>query len=407
MTRLSVAIIGGGIGGAAAALFLQRAGVEATIFEQADEFREVGAGIQVSPNAVRLLERVGVAERLAPIAATPEVIWQFHRWRTGDVIFEQVLNDEHRAAWGAPYFLLHRAKLLAELCRGLPPGAIRLRSRCAGLELQPDGRVRVALEGQRERNIFDVVVIADGIQSSMRAAVFGFEPPKFSGYYAFRAIADSAACPLPEEPATMAIWLGPDRHFVHYPIERGKVINLVCAVPTPTWDHSTSWADGTIEEFRNAFAGWHATVGALISAAATTRKFALFFSDPYTHWTTGPLALLGDAAHPMLSFFAQGSGQAIEDAAVLARCLQGRDRDGVHEALNRYSTIRRPRATRIQQDANSRLHSYHFPDGPEQIARDQRLASSDPLTANGWVYEHDVEVEFETGLSSQGTAMCR
>ncbi|WP_319455896.1 MULTISPECIES: FAD-dependent monooxygenase [unclassified Mycobacterium] len=393
--RLSVGVIGGGIGGAAAAQFLRRAGVDVTVFEQADEFREVGAGVQVSPNAVRLLERVGIAERLAEFAATPDVIWQFHKWRTGEIIFEQELSDANRAAWGAPYFLVHRAKLLAALCQGLPAGTIRLRARCTDLERLPDGRVRLVLDGQPDRPVFDAVIIADGIQSPLRAKVFGFAPPLFSGYYAFRAVADRAATPLPARPAAMAIWLGPDRHFVHYPIERGEVVNLVCAVPTPTWDHPSNWADGTVEEFREAFAGWHPTVDALISAATTTRKFALYYSDPLPTWTDGPIALLGDAAHPMLSFFAQGSGQAIEDAAVLARSLQGVSRDGVAEALSTYAAIRRPRSGAIQQNANARLHSYHFEDGPEQVARDERLASSDPLTANSWVYEHDVEQEFE------------
>ncbi|MEV6259055.1 FAD-dependent monooxygenase [Nocardia sp. NPDC051911] len=393
--RLRVAVVGGGIGGAATAQFLRRAGVTVTIFEQADEFREVGAGVQVSPNAVRLLERVGVANEVGKVAAQPDILWQMHRWRTGEIISEQRLDDNHRAAWGAPYYMVHRAKLLAALCRNLPEGTIRLRTRCLDIVRLQNAELELVLDGQAERPRFDAVIVADGIQSPLRAKLFGFAPPVFSGYYAFRAVAPTAATPLPEKPITMASWLGPDRHFVHYPIERGEMMNLVCAVPVDSWDHPGNWADGTITEFLDAFDGWHPTVGALISAAPATRKFALYYSDPLPHWTQDAIALLGDAAHPMLSFFAQGSGQAIEDAAVLARCLQGVDRDGVREALSLYETIRRPRASDIQKNANARLYSYHFPDGPEQIARDERLANADPLTANGWVYEHDVERDFE------------
>lgn len=392
---LSVGVVGGGIGGATAARFLRQAGVDVTVFEQADEFREIGAGVQLSPNAVRLLERAGIAERLAQFAVTPDIIWQFRKWRTGEVIFEQELTDADRAAWGAPYLLVHRAKLLAEICRGLPTGTIRLRARCTGLERLPDGRVQLVFDGVAERPAFDAVIIADGIQSTLRAKTFGFAPPLFSGYFAFRSVVDRAATPLPAHPTAMTVWLGPDRHFVHYPIERGEVVNLVCGVPTPSWNHAASWAEATVTEFREAFAGWHSTVDTLISAAVTTRKYALYHSDPFPTWTDGPIALLGDAAHPMLSFFAQGSAQAIEDAAVLARSLRGVPRDGVADALSTYAAIRRPRVGAIQDNAKSRLHSNHIPDGPEQIARDERLASSNQVSENSWVYEHDVEWEFD------------
>lgn len=287
----------------------------------------------------------------------------------------------------------HRAELLAALWNNLPAGTIRLRTRRLDVIPLPSGGVELVLEGREERPRFDGAIVADGIQSPLRAQLFGFDPPRYSGYYAFRAVAPLEKTPLPAHPMAMAIWLGPDRHFVHYRIERGEVINLVCAVPQETWDHPSSWADATVEEFRDAFAGWHPTVDSLISAAPATRKFALCYSDALPYWRDGPIALLGDATHPMLSFFAQGSGQAIEDAAVLAACLRGVDRDGVPGALAAYAHARRPRAGAIQTNANDRLHGYHFPDGPEQVARDERLANSDPMTSNGWVYEHDVERE--------------
>lgn len=395
--RPRVGIVGGGIGGAAAAVFLTRAGIHTDVYEQAGEIREVGAGVQVSPNAVRQLARVGLDTELAKIAATPDVIWQFHKWRTGEVIFEQPLNEAHRRAWGAPYFLVHRAKLLSILTAALPEGTIRLGSRCVGLE-EHDAGVTVRVEGRTD-SVYDVVIIADGIQSRLRRELFGYEEPKFSGYFAFRSIAPMEAVPLPRTPATMSIWLGPDRHFVHYPIERGEVMNLVCAVPVDRWDSQSSWAEGTVAEFQEAFAGWHPLVGAMIGAAKQTRKFVLYMADPLPAWTKGRIALLGDAAHPMLSFFAQGSGQAIEDAAVLARCLSELDASDPARALSAYEDIRRPRASAILRDANARLHGYHFPDGPGQEARDERLRRSDPFEANGWVYEHDVYNDVDAWVS--------
>jgi len=402
-----VAIIGGGIGGVAAALFLHRAGVPVKVFEQAGAFREVGAGVQVSPNSARLLRRAGLGPALDEIAAVPEVIWQFHRWRTGEVIFEQPLLDHHRDAWGAPYYLVHRARLLDILVSPLPAGMVKLDTRCVGIDQLGSGELRVVAEDmfgrhERQEGAFDCVIVADGMKSSVRRDVFGFDPPTFSGYYAFRADAGVEATPLPRHPQTVAIWLGEDRHFVHYPIDRGDSINLVCAIPVPDWPHEQSWADGTVDEFREAFDGWHPTVCKLISACKGTRKFALYYSDPFDHWTDGRIALLGDAAHPMLSFFAQGSGQAVEDAAILARCLSRVDRDGVEQALALYEAIRRPRASAIQQDANGRRELYHFPDGPLQEARDERLAQADPMRANSWVYEYDADAEFEELTEREG-----
>lgn len=384
--RLHVAIVGGGIGGMAAAAFLHRAGVEATVFEQAAEVREVGAGVVVAPNAVRLLRRLGAMERLEEVAVRIDVGWEFRRWADGRVISAENLRDACKRLYGEHTYTMHRADLLDVVRAAVPERVVRLGARCIDVEPGEDGAYLRLADGTTEWA--DVVVGADGVHSVVRGAVTEPSPPKYSGICAFRALVPAEVAPDFARRRAQTLWIGPDHHLVHYPISGERLVNLVAFAPAGDYTEESWSATATVEEFLAEFEGWDPRLTDLISAAGTPGRWALLDRAPLTRWSTGRVTLLGDAAHPMFPFFAQGAAQALEDAAVLAACLA--EEDGRPErALRRYEEIRLPRTTRIQEVSHARAHLNHLPDGPEQEARDATLADGDPLVANGWIYGHD------------------
>jgi salicylate hydroxylase len=221
--------------------------------------------------------------------------------------------------------------------------------------------------------------------------MLGDESPVFTGLAAYRALVPAAEAPEFARRPVCSIWLGPNRHFVHYPVSRGEQVNLVTANPAGEWREESWTAEGTVEDFLAEYAGWDEAVLALIGAARQTRRYAFYAREPISRWVDGRVALLGDAAHPMLPFFAQGAGQAIEDGAVLAGCLRGVGVGGAAAALRRYESLRVERATRVQRASGERREHHHMPDGAEQVARDAALGSQDPMGHNEWLYGHDVE----------------
>jgi salicylate hydroxylase len=396
---MRVAIVGAGIGGLTAALFLRRAGIEAAVYEQAPVFGTVGAGIQLGPNAVRLLHRVGLARRLSADGVRPSVAWEIRRWESGAVLFQQALDGADAAMFGAPYYLMHRADLLDGLLELMPARLLHPGHRCTGIAERADG-VELVFENDRSV-VVDLVVGADGIHSLIRERMFGTSTPRFSGLCQYRALVPIERTPLLGKPASSTLWLGPGRHLVHYPVANRTMLNIVGHVPAGNW-RTESWsARGQAEEFAAEFAGWHAQVTTIIAAVEETKRWALYDRPPLDRWTTGRVGLVGDAAHPMLPFLAQGACQAIEDAAALAGCLRGADRDTIAAALDRYERLRKPRATKVQLMSRGRAAEYHLADGAEQRARDERLASSDPLRANAWLYDYDIERELDTVPTTQ------
>ena len=382
---LRVAIAGGGLGGLTAALCLIRAGVsDVTVYEQQAELAEIGAGIQIAPNAVRVLRRLGLDPALSRVAVPFEVPWEFRRWQDGRVLFSMRYGAEGEERFGAPYLAIHRAHLLSALADGLPSGVVALGRRVASAA---DGEITFE-DGSSER--CDVLIGADGIHSVVRTAILGAESPEFTGLAAYRALVPAAEAPEFARRPVCSIWLGPGRHFVHYPVSGGREINLVTANPAGDWREESWTAEGTVEDFAREFEGWAEPVRALIAAATETKRYAFYERPPVERWVSGRIALLGDAAHPMLPFFAQGAGQAIEDAAVLAGCL-GSGAADVPGALLRYEGLRRERATRVQRMSHERREHHHMPDGPEQRARDEALGGEDPLGHNAWLYGFDVE----------------
>lgn len=395
-----IAVLGGGIGGLAAAAFLHRAGLHATVFEQASALGEVGAGLVISPNAVRLIRRLGHLDSLLEEAVPLEVGWEFRRWENGEVLSAEQLTSRCEDLYGERTYVAHRADLLRALTAAMPKEWLRLGKRCidvtqhsAGAELKfDDGTASSA----------DVVIGADGVHSVVRGTIAQAEPPEYSGMCAYRAIVPAEAAPEFARRPAQTLWIGPDHHLVHYPISGGKAVNLVAFAPTGDFT-AESWSTrATIEEFLAEFAGWDPRLTHLIRAAGIPGRWALLDRAPLKQWSHGRITLLGDAAHPMFPFFAQGAAQAIEDAAVLAQCLTA-DPDHPASALKAYEQLRIERTTKIQQLSHARKDINHLPDGPAQQERDAALAQGDPLAKNGWLYGYDAELRGKEAYASTAT----
>ncbi len=384
-----IAIVGGGIGGLAAAAFLDRAGLPSVVYEQAPELKEVGAGLVVAPNAARLLRRLGAMERLQDRAVPLDVGWEFRRWDDGRVLSAENLAESCERLYGERTYTVHRADLADAIAAAVPRGTVQLGKRCTSVAVRADNApVLTFADGTCVEA--DVVIGADGVHSTVRGAVTEPSPATYSGMCAFRAIVPADRAPAFSRRREQTLWIGPGHHFVHYPISGESAINLVAFAPAGDYTIESWSATATVEELLAEFTDWDPRLQQLIEGAGTPGRWALLDRAPLTHWSRGPVTILGDAAHPMFPFFAQGAAQSIEDAAVLARCL-AEDIHAPARALKRYESLRIARTTRLQQISHARAHINHLPDGPEQQARDASLADADPLVANGWIYSYDAE----------------
>jgi salicylate hydroxylase len=381
-----VAVVGAGIGGVAAAAFLHHAGLPVTVYEQASALKEVGAGLVVAPNVARLLRRLGVMDAFLERAVTLETGWEFRRWADGRILSAENLVEACERLYGEQTYTVHRADLLAALQAAVPEAAIRLGMECTSVDIHADGAELSFADGGRVDA--DVVIGADGVHSMVRGAVTAPSPPEYSGLCAFRALVPADRAPAFARRRAQTLWIGPGHHLVHYPVSAEEAVNLVAFAPAGEFTEESWSATATVEELLAEFDGWDPRLTELIRAAATPGRWALLDRRPLARWTRGRVALLGDAAHPMFPFFAQGAAQAIEDAAVLAACLSD-DRSDPGRALERYASLRIPRATRVQNASHGRATANHLPDGPEQIARDAALAAADPLIQSGWLYGYD------------------
>ena len=384
--RPRVAIVGGGIGGLAAAAFLHRTGLRSVIYEQAAQLKEVGAGLVLAPNAVRLLRRLGVLDQFLDRAVPLDVGFEFRRWRDGHVLSAEDLAGACERLYGERTYTAHRADVLGAIAAAVPAGTLQLGRNCTGVEIRGGRTVLGFADGSSAEA--DVVIGADGMHSVVRAAVTEPAPARYSGMCAFRALVPAAHAPEFTRRRAQTLWIGPDHHLVHYPVSGGTAINLVAFAPAGDFIVESWSATATTGEFLAEFTGWDQRLQDLIGQAGTPGRWALLDREPLARWSRGPVTLLGDAAHPMFPFFAQGAAQAIEDAAVLARCIAADERAPAR-ALWRYESLRIERTTRLQQVSHARAHVNHLPDGPEQQARDEALAAADPLVANGWIYAYD------------------
>lgn len=389
-----VAVVGGGIGGLAAAAFLHRGGLPSVVYEQTSALKEVGAGLVLAPNAVRLLRRLGAMDWLQGRAVPLDVGWEFRRWEDGRVLSAENLIGSCERLYGERTYTVHRVDLADAIASAVPPGAVRLGKRCTAVAVRGDAAVLTFADGTSAEA--DVVIGADGVHSTVRGAITEPSPATYSGICAFRSIVSVDRAPRFARRRAQTLWIGPGRHLVHYPISGEAAVNIVAFAPAGDYTVESWSATATVHEFLAEFAGWDPCLQELIQGAGTSGRWALLDRAPLERWTRGPIVLLGDAAHPMFPFFAQGAAQSIEDAAVLARCL-AQDPQGPARALQRYESLRIGRTTRLQEVSHARAHVNHMPDGPEQEARDASLDGADPLVANGWIYAHDAEAE-EAGV---------
>jgi 2-polyprenyl-6-methoxyphenol hydroxylase-like FAD-dependent oxidoreductase len=383
---LSVAVVGGGVGGLSAALALSRAGLDVRVFEQAGAVAGIGAGIQLAPNCTRLLRGLGVLPAVERVAVAPEA-FEFRRWDDGRLLSQTPLGASVEGTYGAPYLHVHRGDLVRVLAAALPGERVEVGRRCVGVALRADGaEVRFADGGAVPA---DVVVGADGIHSAVRAALFGPQDARFTGHVAYRGLVPAERVAGLGLRRRSSVNLGPGAHLVHYFVAAGRLLNVVCVLEEDSWTRE-SWTDpGDVGELRAAFAGWHPTVRGVVEALDHPLKWALFDRAPLPRWGAGAVTLLGDACHPMLPYAAQGAGQAVEDAAVLAAVLTGCDRAGVPAALARYAELRRARTARVQGMSRENGVRFHLPDGPDQAARDAAMATAFGLSPDiDWLYGH-------------------
>ena len=382
-------VVGGGIGGMTAALMLAREGLEVTLLEQAPEFGEIGAGVQLSPNATRVLFALGLEEALNAVAFTPESL-EVRSWRSGEMLSTGPLGEKLRDVFGYPYYHLHRADLIRVL-----ESAVRS---AAGIQIATGAHVTRAsqtaeaacaeVEGGASHTA-DLLVGADGIRSSVRESLFGPEQPRFTGTIVWRGMvpADSRLRGLVHPVA--GLWLGPGAHFVHYYVRSGQLVNFVACLDQEGWEVE-SWTErGEMSELRADFRGWHETVQALIDRADPEQcyKWALFDRDPLRSWTQGRITLLGDACHPTLPFMAQGACMAVEDGAVLARAITKCEDLG--QALARYEELRLPRTAGIQLGSRRNHGIYHMR-RPRSWLRDYRARRGQPIApASEAIFSYD------------------
>jgi salicylate hydroxylase len=365
MTR--VAIIGGGIGGLTAANALARAGIEVAVYEAAAELKEIGAGVALHPNAMKVLRSIGVEGNVRAVAG--QAPWQVMRnWKTGRVI-GKTSREQQAASFGITGATVHRADLLDVLAGALPAGLVTLGKRCTGV--RPDGDLAVARFADGSEVEADVVVGADGIHSAVRASLFGPDAPRFTGKICYRSVVPAAGAQSLSTEGSQ--WFGPHGTIVLYPLRGEELINVVCHYDDAGYRHESWIAECGRREVTERYADWHESLARLFAASETWYKWALYDRDPIPQWTRGRVTVLGDAAHPMLPYLGQGACQAIEDGAVLATALSAEASDPV-TGLARYERTRRPRASRVVLVARERGLSNHLTSGWAAWRRDLLIA---------------------------------
>ncbi len=391
---MKVLISGGGIGGLTTALCCLYHGHEVTLFEQAKMIGEVGAGLQIPPNAMRIFERLGVADRIAATAFAPQAI-ETRMGETGRTLFTIPLAETALSRWGAPYLHSHRADYIAALLDAVKDhGAdiVQLGATVTDFRQDDDGITALLDDGRDVPG--DVLVGADGIHSILRDQLLGPDQPRFTGNVAWRAVVPIDRLGDDAPPPTACAWMGRGRHAVTYRLRNGTLANFVGVVERRDWQVESWTQQAARQEALADFAGWHPTITRIMNETDGLFRWALFDRPPLSRWTEGRVALLGDAAHPMLPFLAQGAAMAVEDAWALAAELSRPDQS-VQAALKAYEQRRFERTTKVQAKSRANAKTFH------RRSMLGRLATYGPMWLGGrltpglvhqrmdWLYGHD------------------
>jgi 6-hydroxynicotinate 3-monooxygenase len=347
---LRIAIVGAGMGGLATAAALRRVGVEVAVYEQATQFARIGAGIQIGCNAMKVLRELGLEQRLRAQSFYPRS-WNNRDWRTGEIKFDMIFGESAERRFGAPYLLAHRGDLHAALASAVPAECVRLGHKLVGLDEVGEG-VRLSFANGATA-LADAVVGADGVHSLVREILFGTSPVNFTGRIAYRTTYPAALLGG-EKIDDCTKWWGEDRHIVVYYVKPDRSeVYFVTSQPEPEFRIESWSAKGDVRQLRAAFKGFDRQVENVLAACVDVHKWAIVDRNALARWAERNVTLLGDACHPMTPYMAQGAAMAIEDAAVLSRCLDGVEADGVANAFRRFEATRRDRTARVQETSRT------------------------------------------------------
>lgn len=389
---MHVLIVGAGIAGLTAAIALRRKGIDATIIEQAPQLAEIGAGIQIASNGSVVLRELGLEEAVAAKSVVPKS-FDMRDIDTGRLLYVSPLGEEGAQRWGAPLYNIHRADLIDILVAALPPETLRLNCRCESFEQDEQG-VAVRLQsGEVIRG--DLLVGADGIHSAVRRQLFGEDDVQFSNILMWRALIPAEKLHDVDLDERGNYWFGPGRTLITYWIRPGELYSILASVPSDEV-HRESWTEsGDIDDMRQSFSDMEPRAQKMMDQIDTAFLTGMYYRDPIECWTDRRITLMGDAAHPMVPFLAQGACQGIEDAWVLATVLERSGKDNVEAALQEYEQRRRPRTTRVQSGARAMVKLVHESQ-PERIhARNGRwkgMQHIDPMTEATWAFVWDYNV---------------
>ncbi|WP_026060302.1 FAD-dependent monooxygenase [Pseudaminobacter salicylatoxidans] len=363
-----IAVIGAGLGGAAAGALLQRAGFDVQVYEQAPAFTRLGAGIHMGPNILKIFEKMGIAKQLEGMSSKPT------HWYSRDGLTGDYLSKIPLMGYGATYCTVHRGDLHALQISAVDAQSLYFGKRLKALD-DNGSDVHLTFEDGTSATA-DIVIGADGINSRVREVLLGAEKPNYSGWVGHRALISGEKLKKYDLQFEDCVkWWGPDRHMmVYYTKADRSEYYYVTGVPHPAWEFDGAFVDSSREEMAETFAGYHPAIQALIDCTDTVTKWPLFNRNPLPLWSNGRLVLLGDACHPMKPHMAQGAAMAIEDAAILTRCLQETGTKDYQTAFALYEASRRDRATRVQEVSNANRFL---------------LEQEDP----SWVYGYDVYAE--------------
>ncbi len=399
-SKNKILIAGGGVGGITALLALRQRGIAAELFEQAAAFSQVGAGLQISCNATRVLWTLGLGDALARAAYYPEGR-DYRAWDNGDRLYYTPLGKRAEAHFGAPYCTAHRADLLDVLLGGLGAEGFHLGSRIVRFDQDHDGVTITLADGSTATG--DILIGADGIHSTVRGQMFGNELPRYTGNVAWRGLVPAERVAHLDVAKVAGVWMGPNRSIVQYYIAAGKTFNWI-GISRSEQPARESWlAEGHIEHALAEYAGWHDTIRSIIAATPRVLRQALYDRDPLPDWRIGRVVLLGDAAHPMMPFYAQGAAQSIEDAYVLAGCLAATPDEPV-AALERYVKLRQPRTAWMQGLSRREEELYQMTDAAAIAERNARMrvnripASATFPPEQERLYSYDAEAVLRTSL---------